>query len=82
VLTTARVKRLADLTADRVDEYMGALTCATGTKRVHLKAVNVFAVCASSRSDCRATRSSAWLDRLAGRLCGSDERRPRTNSNG
>ncbi|MDB5309123.1 MAG: integrase-recombinase [Gemmataceae bacterium] len=44
ILTAAGVKRLADLTADRIDGYMGGLTCSAGTKRVHHTAVNAFAV--------------------------------------
>lgn len=44
VLAAAGVKRLADLTADRIDGYMGGLTCSAGTRRVHHTAVNAFAV--------------------------------------
>ena len=44
ILAAAGVKRLGDLTADRIDGYMGGLTCSSGTKRVHHTAVNAFAV--------------------------------------
>jgi integrase len=44
ILTTAGVKRLGDLTADRIDSYMESLTCSAGTKRVHHTAVHAFAV--------------------------------------
>ncbi len=43
-MTAAGVKRLGDLTVDRIDGYMGGLTCSAGTKRVHHTAVNAFAV--------------------------------------
>jgi integrase len=44
IIAAAGVKQLADLTADRIDGYMEALTCSAGTKRVHHTAVNAFAV--------------------------------------
>ena len=43
ILSKAGVKRLGELTADRIDEYMDALTCSAATKRVHHTALNAFA---------------------------------------